>query len=132
ARGAAPGTGCREPASAPMPAATTSSSSCRRCRAYSSQGHGLPGIHDVERIERPLDSAHEVDSLAVLVCQHVELMPADAVLSGAGAAHGDRPQAHPARERLGPPSLRLVVGIEEHDQMKVAVADVADDRCDQA
>ncbi len=58
------------------------------------------------RIERALDRAHHVDrGLAVLGDQRVELVDADPVLAGAGAAHADRAQRHALREGLGPLAL---------------------------
>ena len=48
----------------------------------------LAGIHDVQRIERPLDGAHgRKRRLAVLGRHILHLALADAVLAGAGAVH---------------------------------------------
>ena len=58
---------------------------------------------------------HQVDRLAVLGDERVELVHADAVLAGAGAAHRDRAQADALGERLRPARARpRSFGIEQH------------------
>src|SRR5262245_13045633 len=47
----------------------------------------LPRIHDVQRIERLLDPAHDREPGAVLLLHEADLALADAVLAGAGAVH---------------------------------------------
>src|SRR5690606_13571850 len=53
------------------------------------QRDDLPRIHDVQRIERTLDLAHDVQTRAELRLQVLHLALADAVLPGAGAVHRD-------------------------------------------
>src|SRR6188768_2029467 len=51
----------------------------------------LPRVHQVMRIEGPLDGAHHVERLrAVFRFQELHLAEADAVLAGAGAVHRQR------------------------------------------
>ena len=53
----------------------------------------LARIEDVRGIERALDRGHHRDRRPRLLGQAVDLAEADAVLAGAGAAHGDAPGA---------------------------------------
>src|ERR1700730_13908768 len=46
----------------------------------------LARVHDVVRVERLLDGAHQRHRLAVLLVQKLDLAHADSVLAGAGAA----------------------------------------------
>src|SRR5450631_4643484 len=85
----------------------------------------LPRIHDVVRVERLLDGAHQRHRLAVLLVQELDLAHADAVLAGAGAAHRQRPRHHAIVQRLGARQVGRIVGIDHHGEMEVAVADMA-------
>src|SRR5437762_13264773 len=60
--------------------------------------------------------------------ERTELVYADAVLAGARPAHRDRAHAHFLGKALGFFALGGVVRIEQHDKVKVAVADMSDDR----
>src|SRR4051794_24926269 len=97
-----------------------------RASSRSSRGHRLAGIQDVGRVECAFEGAHQLDGVTMLSLEHVELVRADAVLAGAGAAHGDRPQGNPPREVFGALALVRIRRIEEHHEMEVAVADVSD------
>src|SRR5450755_3709216 len=90
-------------------------------RPYASKRDGLARIHDVARVERALDHPHQIDRLAVLLREDIELVPADAVLAGARAAHRDRAHAHVFRQRLGLCALRGIGGVEQDDEMEVAI-----------
>jgi hypothetical protein len=60
----------------------------------------LAGIHDVLRIERALDGAHEVElRLRTVVAEFVELVHADAVFCRDRAAHGGDEIVHGPRDR---------------------------------
>src|SRR3974377_37146 len=73
----------------------------------------LARLHDVERIERPLDRARGGErGLAVLGREIPHLALADAVLAGAGAVHRQRSLDQAFEERLHP---RLLVGVAEID-----------------
>ena len=50
------------------------------------------------------------------------------MLSSAGTAHGQGPQAHPPVDFLAELVLVSVVGVEEKHRVEVAVADVAEQR----
>jgi hypothetical protein len=67
----------------------------------------------------------------VLALEALDLAHADAVLAGAGAAHGDRPVDQPGVGGLGTLELVRIVRVEQEEQVKVAVADMADERCQQ-
>src|ERR1035437_2717117 len=90
--------------------------------------HHLAGIHSVVRIERALDRAHDVQRGAMLGLEELHLAVADAVLAGAGAPHRERPHDHPLVEPARFLELGGRGGIQHVDQMKVAVARVADER----
>ena len=74
---------------------------------------------------------HQVDGITVLGDERAELVHADPVLAGARPAHRDRAERHPLGQALRLRPLRRIVRIEQHDQVEVAVADVADDRRDE-
>src|SRR5260370_10004528 len=57
--------------------------------------HDLARIHDVVRVERLLDRAHQRHGLAMLLVEELDLAQADAVLAGAGPAHRQRAPHHP-------------------------------------
>src|SRR5438552_4499322 len=99
-------------------------SSCRR--------QNLARVHDVQRIERLLDGAHDVDAVAELVAQEADLALADAVLAGAGAFHGNRAHVEPGDEFFGERDFLRIVDVHQHQHMEIAVAGMADDRRDQA
>jgi hypothetical protein len=56
----------------------------------------LARVHDAGGVERVLDRPHQVDRVAVLGADVLQLAQADAVLAGAGAAGGQR-----ERDELG-------------------------------
>ena len=60
--------------------------------------------------------------------REIHLALPDAVLAGAGSVHGDGALGKPRNHLLGGPHLVRVIGIDEHTHMKIAVADMADDR----
>ena len=63
-------------------------------RMPASHRHRLAGIHDVVRIERALDRAHDVERRFAVLGRHIfHLALADAVLAGARSAHGNGAQA---------------------------------------
>ena len=103
---------CRASSSAPMGAATTTSSSCCRCRACTCVDRCLtterscPGFMMLSGSSARLMARMSSTAFAVFLHQHVELVPADSVLAGAGAAHGDRAERHVAGQRLGALALR--------------------------
>src|SRR5689334_12734089 len=92
----------------------------------------LAWIQDIERVERALDGAHDVDCLAVLLHERIELVHAHAMLAGAGATHADRALRYARRKILRLLALIGLVGVEQHDEMEIAVPDVSDDRRDES
>ena len=88
----------------------------------------LPWVHQVVGVEGSLDGAHEVDPVAVLCVEELNLAVADAVLSGAGAVHGDGAGDQALIERRGARDFVRIVRVEHHVDMEVAIADMADDR----
>ena len=63
--------------------------------------------------------------------KELDLANANAVLSGAGAAHGQRSGDEAIGEMLRRGHLFWRLWIDRHDQMEVAVADVAHERADE-
>ena len=88
----------------------------------------LAGIHHVSRIERLFDCAHDVQRRAVLRDQVFELAHADAVLARAGSAERQRAAHHSLIEAMRLGQLLLVLGVEDVDQVKIAVPGMADER----
>src|SRR4051812_326451 len=96
-------------------------------------GDDLAGIEQVAGVQRALDRPHHPERPgAVLELQERRLAVAHAVLAGAGAVHGDRAAHEAVVEGLRPLELGRVVRVHEDRQVEVAVADVADDRRDEA
>ena len=85
------------------------------------------------RIERRLDAPHEVKRDRAVLLFHVgALLLADAVLAGAGAAHGDGAMGETGGEAFRRVDLGRVRHVDERAHVEIAVADVADDRRDEA
>jgi hypothetical protein len=92
----------------------------------------LAGIHDVLRIERALDGAHEVElRLRTVVAEFVELVHADAVFCRDRTAHGGDEIVHGPRDRGRVLGQRLLVHtFRPHEgEMQIAVADVPIANC---
>src|SRR5215469_4202748 len=97
-----------------------------------SQGKDLSRVHDVVRIDRTLDLAHQIERRPEFVFEIIHLALADAMLAGTGAVHGDRPQGQAVAERLHARHIVRVVAIEQHRDVEIAVADMAEDGPEQA
>jgi hypothetical protein len=69
---------------------------------------------------------------AVLVLHIGDLLLADAVLAGAGAAHGDGAVGEAGGESFGGVDLVGVAHVDKRAHMKIAVGDMAEDRGDEA
>ena len=63
--------------------------------------------------------------------EEVDLAVADAVLAGAGAAHRERAHHEAVIDLAGDRELLRLVRVDDVDEVEVAVADVAHDRCHQ-
>src|SRR5690606_39848189 len=96
------------------------------------QRDDLPRIHDVQRIERTLDLAHDVEAGAELRLQVLHLALADAVLPGAGAVHRDSALGKALEEVLDLGPRGRIIHREHGRGMEVAITDVAYDRRDDA
>jgi len=93
----------------------------------------LARIEQVLRIEGSLDAAHQVESRRPVLVLHIgDLFLADAVFAGAGATHGDGAVGEAGGEGFGRVDLMAVAHVDERAHMEIAVADMADDRGDQA
>src|SRR6185312_3391668 len=92
----------------------------------------LAWIHDVVRIERMLDRAHDIDRAAEFALQERHLALTDAMLARAGAVHGDRPHVEAGDEGFRRLDLLRVLGVEQQRHMEIAVADMTDDRAYEA
>ena len=97
------------------------------------KGTILPGFMMLSGSRACLMRAHRPHrNGAVLGLEIADLAVADAVLAGAGAAERERLVDHAPVHRLGARHLGRVVEIDQEDQVEVAVADVADQRREQA
>ena len=112
------------------------SSLLRPCPDYCArlfQRDDLPRIHDVVRIERPLDRAHGAER------RRRRARPRD-ISSCPAPPRARRCRCRPSRARARPAArtdslaaldLVGIVHVDQQGQMKIAVADVAEDRRDQ-
>src|SRR5215218_2515245 len=88
----------------------------------------LAGVQDPVGVEEVLQRAEVREQVAVLALEVADLAEADAVLAGAGPPARERPVDELVVERLRVGDVGGVVGIEHQRDVKVAVADVPDDR----
>ena len=94
--------------------------------AQSLERKDLSRIEQILRIERALDHAHALDGVAELVDQELLLAEADAVLAGARAVRGERAPDKPGVDPLDFLHILGPVRVDREDDVKIAVADVAD------
>src|SRR3546814_20373172 len=88
----------------------------------------LARVHDVVGIQRLLHLPHHRKGIAVLGPEEAHLAGADAVLAGAGAAHGKGAHYHALVDALRPRHLLGVVRVAEEGQVEVAFPDMASHR----
>src|SRR5208282_5094779 len=89
----------------------------------------LVRVHDVQRIERPLDRAHgRKRRLAVLGRHILHLALADAMLAGAGAVHRQGAFDQPFEEAVNARDFVGIIEVDSQRDVEIAVADMADDR----
>src|SRR5580765_3729150 len=96
------------------------------------QRHYLAWSHDVEGIQRALDRPHQIDGLAMLRDEGLELVHAYAMLAGAGPAHPDRAHADALGEIFRLRALDGIGRVEHHAGVEISVTHVTDDRRGQA
>src|SRR5262245_50304151 len=92
----------------------------------------LTGIENVVRIERRLDRAHHGETIAELCLEILGFALPHTVFTRAGALHGDGALDQTFEEGLHGGALGWIVAIEHRRGVEVAIADVTDDRSDQA
>ena len=92
----------------------------------------LARVHDVVRIERLLDSAHGIQCAVHLLDQGGFFPLAYPVLAGAGALHFKCPVIEPRNKCLRGSDLVYILAVDQHGDMEIAIADMADDGCNQA
>src|SRR5262249_61234642 len=89
-------------------------------------------VHAGEGTELTLAAAHAVQRGSVDFGRHIfHLALADAVLAGAGAVHGESALVEAFNESANARDLLGIVHIDQDADMKIAVAHMADDRCQQ-
>jgi len=94
--------------------------------------HDLSGIEDILRIERPLQRAHGIERLGAEFSLQVLLLAlANAMLTGAGAAHRLRALDQAVHEILAASHLLAVVHVAHQRAVEIAVTDMTDDRREQ-
>ena len=92
------------------------------------QFNDFPRIHDVVGIEGAFQAAHDVEGVAVLGFQVLNFAEANAMLAGAGAAHGLRARDQAAVKFVGDFQIAVaVIGTDEKSDVEIAVSDMADD-----
>src|SRR5215211_9292197 len=88
----------------------------------------LAGVQDPVGVEEVLQRAEVREQVAVLALEVADLAEADAVLAGAGPPARERPLDELVVQGLGVRDVLGVVWVEHQRDVKVAVADVPDDR----
>ena len=91
-----------------------------------SNSHDFPGVHDVARVERFLDRAHDANRLAMLADQKIHLAISNPVFTGARPLHRERACHHPIVESARFGDLFRPLGIDHEHEMKVPIADMTD------
>src|SRR5215472_19221544 len=114
---------CRRSDASSIAGSTWSSSNAY----WSVEPQHLAGIHPVVGIQGALDEAHRRDGRGVLLLQAGDLAEADAMLAGAGAAHGERAMDHAVIHALGTGHLLGIVGVDHEAEMEISVSHMADD-----
>src|SRR5215472_17877965 len=96
-------------------------------RATRQRRDRLAGIQEPRRVERRFDG-EERGALGgrELYAHGIELLDADAVLAGDGAAESHAQLEDLDAEMLGALPLAFLVGVEEDERVEVAVAGVKD------
>src|SRR3546814_1724610 len=85
----------------------------------SNRSHDLAGVQQSLRIESLLDRAHDGHGLgAVFLFEIADLAVADAVLAGAGAAHGQGAADEAVVDLAGDAQFGRVVRVDDIDQMR--------------
>jgi hypothetical protein len=92
-----------------------------------SRAQDLARIEDILRIKRLLDRPHQIQRRSRLLLQEAHLALADTVFAGAGAANGKRPAVEPFDEFLDPGDVGGILVVNQQQQVKIAVARMADD-----
>src|SRR3954471_924750 len=86
-------------------------------------------IHYVFRIERAFDRAHQLKCRGRMLFQHVfHLGLADSMLAGAGAAHLETAPNEAFEKIFDAFDFIWIVDVNKRSAMKIAVADMTDDR----
>src|SRR4051812_18246257 len=114
---------CRKSAASSTAGSTSSSSN----GFWSVESQHLAGIHPVVGVQRPLDEPHDRHGRGMLLLQAGDLARADAMLAGAGAAHGQRAMDHALVDALGAGHLRRIVRVDHEAEVEIAVAHMADE-----
>jgi hypothetical protein len=90
----------------------------------------LTRVHDVLRIEGPLNGMHGIDSLAELLAQKFNLAAADTMFTRARSFESDGSLNQALMKCLRRDQCLRVVRVSSDEQVKVSIADVPHDRGD--
>src|SRR5579863_5489354 len=82
----------------------------------------LSWVHPVVRVQGALDHAHDVERFSVLIREILHFPIADTVLAGASTTHVERSLDCLFRESVSFLEVAGIVGIEDTENMKIAVA----------
>lgn len=86
-------------------------------------------IHNGKRIECFLDAPHDGPAGAPVFCLHeLAFALTDTMLAGAGSSQGQRSLHEPVDELSAAIDFLLIVKIDQHQRMEVAVSEVTEDR----
>src|SRR3569832_2076972 len=122
---------CRAAASKAVSACTGGSLVVMKGGGSTLPANNLAGVYQVFRIERMLDGAHGIDRLlAVFLNQEIHFVQSDAMFAGAGAVHRNGARHHALVDRFGIGRFGRIVRVNQEQHVKIAVADMADDRID--
>ena len=86
----------------------------------------LSRIHDVCRVKRPLDLPHHIDGVSQFGLEKIDFSCTDAVLAGTGTLRGYCAPHHPVVQFTGFVDLDRIFGVDQNQQMEIAIADVSD------
>src|SRR6516162_11783012 len=89
-----------------------------------SNSDDFPGVHNVARVERLLDRAHDTERLAVLADEKIHLAIPHPVLAGAGSLHLQRAGHHAVIDAARFGNLLGPLRVDHEYEMEIPIAHV--------
>ena len=93
-----------------------------------SNPHHFTGVHQIMRIERQFDGAHDAYRFAMFGLQKADFTVANAMFAGACAVHGQGAQDQALVKRLAAGDFIGVIRVKDQQGMEISIPDMADDR----